>query len=98
MNDIKGFEWNQGNIDKNWLKHEVSRAEAEEVFFNNPLLIHDDTKHSTKEQRYQALGKTNKNRKLFLAFTIRKQLIRVISARDMSKKERIEYERQEKNT
>ncbi len=94
MNDIQridGFVWDEGNIEKNWIKHQVSHSECEELFFNLPLLLADDKKHSQEEHRYYALGQTNTNRWLFVAFTIRENKIRVISARDMSQKERNVY-------
>ena len=88
---IDGFDWDEGNIDKNWIKHQVSNSECEEIFFNIPLIIADDRKHSQLEKRYYALGQTNARRWLFIAFTMRKDKIRVISARDMSQKERQAY-------
>ncbi|MBL8008807.1 MAG: BrnT family toxin [Ignavibacteria bacterium] len=90
--DIEGFEWDVGNLDKNYNKHGVINKECEEVFKNNPLYINHDLIHSTRgKQRYQALGKTNTGRNLFLSFTVRKNRIRIISARDMSKNERKKY-------
>ena len=86
-----GFEWDKGNIDKNWLKHEVSPAECEQIFFNQPLVIQDDITHSKTENRFYALGRTDSRRTLFIAFTVRNSFIRVISARDMSRKEREVY-------
>ena len=86
-----GFDWNEGNTDKNWLKHKISSSECEQIFFNHPLLIQDDIIHSKTEQRFYALGQTNLKRFLFIAFTVRNNLIRVISARDMSRKERRVY-------
>ncbi len=88
---IDGFEWDEGNIDKNWIKHQVSNSECEEIFFNLPLLLADDKKHSEHEKRYYVLGQTNANRWLFVAFAIRENRIRVISARDMSQKEERAY-------
>ena len=88
---LTGFDWDEGNQDKNWLKHQVSKGECEEVFFNVPLLIDDDAKHSQIEQRYLALGHTNKGRRLFVSFVVREDKIRVISARDMHRKERKVY-------
>ncbi len=100
MNDIyktvqgcNGFEWDKHNIKKNWEKHHVSPIESEQIFFNKPVVVAADIKHSEEEKRYYALGSTNHNRKLFIAFTIRNKRIRVISSRDMSRKERIEYEK-----
>lgn len=88
---LDGFDWDDGNRDKNWLKHRVSNGECEEVFFNVPLLLADDVKHSETEQRYLALGRTNGGRLLFISFVIRMDKIRVISARDMHRKERTAY-------
>lgn len=90
---VVAFEWDKGNIDKNLKKHDVSNQEAEEVFFNKPFIIVEDKRHSLKEQRLQALGKTSKQRKVFLSFTIRQNRIRIISIRDMNKKEEVEYEK-----
>ena len=94
FSDIKCFEWDEGNIRKNE-KHSVSMSEAEQVFFNAPLLMLEDSKHSSQEQRFHALGKTDDERKLHITFTLRHEgeKIRVISARDMHKKERIIYEK-----
>lgn len=91
---VVGFEWDEGNGRKNEVKHSVTQVEAEEVFFNNPLLISTDDKHSEKESRYLALGKTNRTRVLAVIFTLRQDetLIRVISARDQHRKERHLYE------
>jgi hypothetical protein len=90
---IAGFEWDAGNTRKNE-KHGVSMAEAEQVLFNVPLLLLDDEKHSQQEARHHALGQTDTGRLLHLTFTLRKagRLIRVISARDMHRKERTIYE------
>lgn len=94
--DIEGFEWDEGNIEKNWLKHKVLHIECEQIFFNVPLIIADDVKHSEKEKRWFALGRTEQGRKLFIVFTIRKNSIRVISARDMNKKEKRKYNEESK--
>lgn len=91
---IGGFDWDEGNQVKNWHKHSVSIPECEEVFFNQPLLIMSDNSHSQSEIRHHALGRTNADRKLFLVFTIRNKLIRIISARNMSRKERQYYEKE----
>lgn len=87
------FEWDEGNIDKNLVKHNVTNQESEEVFSNKPLLVNEDREHSKYELRFEALGKTNKSRLLFVSFTIRNKKVRTISARDMSSKERREYEK-----
>ncbi len=91
---IVGFEWDSGNHRKNELKHSVTSGEAEEVFFNGPLLISMDNKHSDSESRYLALGQTNRGRELTIIFTLRQSdtLIRFISARDQHRKERNLYE------
>ena len=91
LNRCTGFDWDKGNIDKNWLKHKVSPTESEQIFFNRPLIVQEDIHQSTTENRFYALGKTNLKRELFIAFTIRRKLIRIISARDMSRKEREIY-------
>ena len=88
---LVGFDWDEGNQDKNWLKHQVSKGECEEVFFNVPLLIADDVKHSQTEQRYLVLGQTTSGRRLFVSFVVRADKIRIISARDMHRKERTAY-------
>jgi uncharacterized DUF497 family protein len=90
---ITGFEWDTGNARKNE-KHGVTAAEAEQVFFNQPLLLLGDMKHSQDEARYHALGHTHDGRLLHVTFTLRGEetLIRVISARDRHRKERAIYE------
>ena len=95
---IVGFEWDEGNRRKNKVKHSVSQIEAEEVFFNSPLLVNADEKHSRQELRYFALGVTNKQRKVTIVFTLRASgsLIRVISARDQHRKERHLYDQAQK--
>jgi hypothetical protein len=90
--ECAGFEWDEGNADKNWEKHAVADFECEEVFFNQPLVVRRDPKHSQREARYYALGCTGQARLLFVAFTVRRSLIRVISAREMTRKERRLYE------
>jgi uncharacterized protein len=89
-----GFDWDEGNKQKNWEKHQVYYTECEEVLFNQPLLISEDTKHSSQEKRYYVLGRSDTGRTLFLVFTIRNNRIRIISARDQSKKERRIYGQQ----
>ena len=99
--EIEGFDWDKGNIDKNLNKHNVTNEDSEEVFYNNPF-ISEDISHSKQEQRFQALGETNKGRFLFISFTVRrvnqKLKIRIISARDMNRKEEVKYEAVKKNT
>jgi uncharacterized DUF497 family protein len=93
LSKITGFDWDEGNSRKNE-RHGVTQAEAEQVFFNVPLLILSDPRHSEVEPRFHALGTTHEGRRLHLTFTLRneEQLIRVISARDMHRKERVIYE------
>lgn len=93
LSQILGFEWDEGNARKNE-KHGVIQSEAEEVFFNQPLLLLEDAKHSEQELRFHALGKTHEGRKLHITFTLRagNTLLRIISARDMHRKERTIYE------
>jgi uncharacterized protein len=93
LRSITGFNWDDGNARKNE-KHGVSMAEAEQVFFNAPLLLLEDTAHSQQEPRLHALGKTDDGRALHISFTLRQSgtWIRVISARDMHRKERVIYE------
>jgi uncharacterized DUF497 family protein len=90
--ECAGFEWDEGNLLKNWEKHGVSAGECEQVFFNRPLIAGHDKKHSQQENRFFALGHTDSARLLFVVFTIRNNCIRVISARNMSRKERKVYE------
>ncbi len=87
-----GFEWDKGNSPKSLVKHRVTEGEAEQVFFNEPVLVTEDEKHSGKESRFHALGKTDDERGLFIVFTVRRHLVRVISARNMNRKERAAYE------
>ncbi|MBT3225246.1 MAG: BrnT family toxin [Deltaproteobacteria bacterium] len=93
MENLAGFDWNDGNRDKNWNKHKVSNSECEEIFYNLPLLVEADAKHSILEERYYVLGQTNQGRFLFIVFMERNQRIRVISAKDMNRKERSVYEK-----
>lgn len=89
----KQFQWDRGNERKSSDKHNVSQVEAEQVFFNQLLLLLEDKAHSQREMRFHALGRTDTNRKLHITFTIRDNKIRVISARPMHKKERKSYEK-----
>ena len=86
------FEWDKGNIDKN-MKHGVEDKEAEEIFGSKKKIFMKDEKHSLKEERYMIWGKTNADRKLTIFFTLRKDKVRIISARDMNRKERSTYEK-----
>jgi len=93
LSQIAGFDWDDGNRRKSADKHDVSQAEAESLFFNDPLVVVEDATHSLEEQRFNALGQTAQNRALHVTFTLREsgKLIRVISARDMNRKERRLY-------
>lgn len=96
LQECVGFDWDEANIDKNWERHQVTPEEAEDAFFNEPLITSSDIRHSKHEKRYYALGQTSAGRRLFIAFTIRRSLIRVISSRDMNQKERAAYAWREK--
>lgn len=100
LKHCEAFEWDNGNSAKNWAKHKVKSIESEQAFFNHPLVVLFDSKHSDREERYLLLGQTNHGRLLTVIFTLRGKgkLIRVISARDMSKKERKAYEKKNKKT
>lgn len=93
-----GFDWDEGNIGKNWAKHRVTDWECEEVFFNRPLALISDVEHSRTEARYYALGQTDRERLLSVSFTIRNGLIRPISVRDMNARERRAYESAKEDT
>ena len=88
---FSGFQWDKGNIDKNLIKHNVENWECEQVFFNRPLLVLENSKHSVSEVRWAAFGKTDTDRFLVVIFTKRNDLIRIISARDMNNRERKFY-------
>jgi uncharacterized DUF497 family protein len=90
LTNATGFDWDEGNADKSLVKHQVTNSEAEQIFFSEPLVLADD-QHSSGESRFLALGTTEADRALFVVFTFRGDLIRVISARDMSKRERAAF-------
>jgi len=96
LKNIKSFDWDKANIVKSETKHNVKWYECEQIFFNRPLLLLDDKKHSTAEERHFVYGKTDEGRLLTIVFTIRDNKIRVISARPMSRKERRRYESEER--
>lgn len=93
-----GFEWDKGNLDKNYLKHGITPKEAEEIFVNENSFVISDIKHSQVEERYIILGKSLGGKDLFVVFTVRENKIRVISARRMHKKEVVRYEKAKKDT
>lgn len=88
----RGFQWDEGNTEKNWVQHQVSQGEAEQVFFNRPLVVVEGEQRTERTRRYYALGHTDARRLLFIVFTIRADRIRVISARPMSRREPRVYE------
>ena len=92
LSGCKGFLWDEGNLLKSWEKHEVTPAECEQLFFNQPLIVAEDEKHSSEEARFFTLGQTDTRSRLFVVFTVRNSMIRVISARDMKRKERKAFE------
>jgi uncharacterized protein len=92
LRECIGFEWDEGNLAKNWERHEVTEAECEQVFFNRPLIARRDIGHSETEARFYVLGRTDSSRLLFVAFAIRQQKVRVISARDMTRAEKRRYQ------
>ncbi|BAF72479.1 BrnT family toxin [Sulfurovum sp. NBC37-1] len=98
IDDVIGFEWDEGNIYKNENKHGLKWQLIEEIFFNEPLLVFEDIRHSQDECRCFALGFTDDKVHLFVVFTKREQKIRVISARKMNKKERKIYENFKKDS
>jgi uncharacterized DUF497 family protein len=93
---IEGFDWDEGNSRKSADKHGVSQSEAEQIFFNEPLLVVEDARHSGNEPRFHALGRTDLDRLVHVTFTLRRddRLIRTISARPMHRKERDRYEQE----
>ncbi len=95
FDNFLGFQWDRGNIDKNLIKHNVENWECEQVFFNKPILVLEDPRHSLSEKRWAAFSKTDADRLLVVVFTKRGNLLRVISARDMNKKEKQFYEENE---
>ena len=97
LTECTGFQWDAGNTDRNWERNAVTQGEAEQVFFNRPILVAPDAKHSRVERRNAALGQTTDGRLLTVVFTIRDGLIRIISVRDMSRRERRVYGHEEKD-
>ncbi len=93
-----GFDWDEANAGKNWERHQVTPEEAEDLFFHQPFVVRSDVRHSKTEKRYYALGQTGTGRRLFVVFSIRRKLIRVISAREMNRNETETYKRYEENS
>ena len=96
LEKVSGFDWDEGNSRKIVVKHDVTQAEAEQIFLNEPLVLAEDETHSGGENRFHALGQTDDRRRLLVAFTLRGEetLIRVVSAKDMNRKERARYEQE----
>ena len=92
VSKLVGFEWDKGNIDKSYKKHEISIREAEEAFLDKQVFLQEDIKHSEKEERFIAISKTSSNKMLFSIFTIRDRKIRIISTRVANRRERGLYE------
>ncbi|MFH1840755.1 MAG: BrnT family toxin [Candidatus Shapirobacteria bacterium] len=92
VNQLEGFDWNKGNLDKSYQKHGTTPQEAEEAFLDPNLKVSDDPKHSQSEKRFVALGKTFNRKILFIVFTFRNKLVRAVSARAANQKERKRYE------
>lgn len=88
---VEGFQWDEGNSAKNWVRHHVSQAECEQLFLNRPIVVTSDEGHSQVERRFAALGQADSGRHLAVVFTIRGRLLRVVSARLMSRRERRIY-------
>lgn len=89
---FKGFEWDKGNIDKSYQKHGITPKETEELFLDENVLLVEDIKHSQREERFIAIGKTTQGKILLAIFTVRDDKIRIISARTANQKERRRYE------
>ena len=96
LDSSDGFEWDDGNSNKNWHGHRVTDTECEEVFYNLPIRVGLDTKRKSDEPRYSILGQTNSGKLLYVAFSIRSRFIRVISAREMNVREVRRYEEEVK--
>lgn len=98
LSGISEFEWDKGNLDKSYQKHDVTPKETEEIFVSENIFVVPDVKHSKEEKRQIALGKTLLGKNLFIVFTIRRNKIRIISVRRMHKKEVEKYEKAQKNS
>ncbi len=92
LRKIIGFEWDEGNFDKNYKKHGITTKEAEEVFLDEKQLVLEDDRHSQKEERFTMIARSTNNKVLFIVFTMRGNSIRIISARKANKKEVRLYE------
>lgn len=92
LKEVEGFDWDRANI-SHIKNHNVIPEEAEEAFFDPNNVIKKDVKHSFTEERFIILAKTKKSRLLYQVFTLRKNAIRVISSRNINKKEVKLYEK-----
>ena len=92
LSTCRGFQWDTGNAEKNWITHNVSRGEAEQIFFNRPLVVTEGERRAEQMSRYYALGHTDAGRHLFIVLTMRDDMIRVVSVRPLSRRERRVYE------
>ena len=90
-NSFNSFQWDKGNIDKNYKKHQISSSQSEEAFLDEKAIALEDIYHSQKEKRYTLIGKTFEGTPLFIVFTVRGKKIRIISARRANKKEKNKY-------
>ena len=97
VESLIGFDWDDGNVYKNEEKHGLNFKHIEEVFFNEPLLVIEDFLHSENECRCVAYGRDDNDLKIMVVFTVRANLIGVISAREMTKKEKKFYETNKNN-
>jgi uncharacterized DUF497 family protein len=97
LREAVGFDWDDGNVEKNWTKHAVRFTECEEVFYRAPLVAPAPApaRRGPGEERFVARGETALGRLLSIIFTFRGDRVRVISARDMSRRERQEYSQRE---
>ena len=93
LKKIVGFEWDEWNIGKSYKKHGIRPKETEEIFLDKDVQIETDIKHQEQEERYVAIGKTFEDKILFVVFTLRSNVIRIISGRRANKKERRLYEK-----
>ena len=98
LENSTGFDWDEANTVKIRERHRLTPADAEDIFFHQPFVVRSDVRHSKTEKRYYALGQTGAGRRLFVVFSIRRRLIRVISARDTNRNETETYERYEENS
>lgn len=91
FDNLTDFDWDQGNLDKSLIKHRVTRLEAEQLFYNRPIVVTEDVEHSSHEERYHALGRADAGRLLKAVFVVRSNRIRIVSIRPQSRRERLIY-------